>query len=342
MATRDINIINKSRKVLLPGIQFKDLKPISSLIHPSNIIMPLLLISILAQISDNLKGILGPKDIQRLSSVKFYSKILYSGFNSVALSAIFSLSKTLGPEVETLSALTVSERLNFLRALQKKIIFSKSQSKIISNFHTLYNPNELIKHRKGLATQFRSTLVANSLFAAHSIVLGMNIANVNLYSVVESAKLLWFNLGLDVEEFDFLLRKQSLNSLKKLEFDNFDINNDSDCLKILALSEFMNYSKSKKFLIFDEDMIVLKAEKNLTLLEKELGFVERVVPELPKDSYISDDLLKDNLIRAAFEQKKTHKLLTNNISDHSNISGNKTKYYSNLRNTPIRKSFNAI
>ena len=86
--------ITKYKKVSLPGIISKDIKPIGVLLKPSNLLVPMYLVSILAQISDNVKDILNVKDIQNLYSVKAYRKTIFSGPNSVMLSTINSISKT--------------------------------------------------------------------------------------------------------------------------------------------------------------------------------------------------------------------------------------------------------
>nr|YP_009144872.1 maturase [Euglenaria anabaena]AKJ83319.1 maturase [Euglenaria anabaena] len=319
MIIPSIVIFNKSKKILLPGIQIKDLKPVASLISPSNLLIPLLFISILGQISDNLKDILSPKEIQKLPSVKFYSRILYSGFNSVSFSSVVSLSKTLGPELESFSILTVQERIEFLRTLQKKIIFSKVSSRILSNSQNLYNPNELIKHRKGLALQARGVMVASPIFKTNSIVLGVSVSQINLTCIMESARLIWLSLGLQEDEFDFLLRKQAFNILKK-SFDlnmNFTTDNDIDCLRVLAFSELKNFTSFNKFLTFDEDMMVIKGDNNLVLLESELGLLKRLVPTTPKDVFILDSEFSDILVRTAFDQRKAHKSELDNIFKRS-------------------------
>ena len=313
MIFHNIIFLNKSKKVLIPGLQLKELKPIASLLHPSNIIIPLLAISIIAQLADNLKDVLSPKEIQRLPSVKVYNKIIYSGFNSSSLAAIVSLSKTLGPELEALSVLTVSERLNFLRLLQKKIIFSKMLPKVSSNLRNLYDPNELIKHRKGLSMQFKSSMVANSLFSFNSIVLGMSLPNVNLDCIIESSKILWLNLGLSIEEFDFLLRKQASNIIKRdPKFSKlFSVEKECDCLKILALSEFNSIMKFESFINFEEDIVIMKGENNLVLLESELRFIRRSIAEIPEEVFIPNNDLSDVILRTAYDQRKNHKLQVN-------------------------------
>ena len=313
MILHNIIFLNKSKKVLIPGLQFKELKPIASLLHPSNIIIPLLTISIIAQITDNLKDVLSQKEIQRLSSVKVYSKLIYSGFNSSSLAAIVSLSKTLGPELEALSVLTVSERLNFLRLLQKKIIFSKILPKVSSHLRNLYDPNELIKHRKGLSMQFKSSMIANSLFSFNSVVQGTSLPNVNLDFIIQSSKILWLNLGLPIEEFEFLLRKQASNIIKRDSKLNtlFNVEKECDCLKILALSEFNSIMKFEGFINFEEDMVIVKGENNLVLLENELGFIRRSMVEIPEEIFIPNNNLSDAILRTAYDQRKSHKLQVN-------------------------------
>ena len=129
----NLNNSIKSKKVLLPGINYKDLKPVSALLKPSDILIPMFFVSVLAQISDNIKNVLEPRDIQNLFSVKCYRKILLSGFNSVSLGVVSAISKTLGPELETLSILSVSERFLFLKDLKLKITLDKSFGKIENN-----------------------------------------------------------------------------------------------------------------------------------------------------------------------------------------------------------------
>lgn len=338
MILYNLIVINKSRKVLLPGVNPKDLKPISSLLHPSNLIIPLLLVSLLGQISENLKDVLSPKEIQRLPSVKLYSKLLYSGFNSTSLSAVVSLSKTLGPELESLSVLSVFERISFLRTLQKEIIFSKVPAKIYASPQKLYNPNDLMKHRKGLAIQCRSSMVAGALFSTHTITLGIPVSQINLHYIIDSSKTFWLTLGLGSEDFDFLLRKQAFNSLKKFSNLNFVIQTDIDCLKMLVISEILNFMKFDSFLEFDEDMLVINMDNNLVPLEAELGFINRTFPQISKDVFVKTDDLNDDLLRAALDQRKLYKLHMDNILKRSYISNSlKNKDNHNVQSIKLKK-----
>jgi hypothetical protein len=54
--------------------------------------------------------------------------------------------------------------------------------------HILSDHVELMKHRKGLALQCRSLLVATPIFAPHLIVSGVQIFQVNLDFVINSYK----------------------------------------------------------------------------------------------------------------------------------------------------------
>lgn len=344
MVLNKLTVVSKSRKILLPGVQAKDLKPVAGLLHPSNLLVPLLAVSLLSQLSDNVKDTLKSRDIQKLPSIKFYSKLIYFGLNSCSLSTIFALSKTLGPELETLSILNVSERLNFLRLLHKKIIFSQLPPKISSNIRNLYNPTELIKHRKGLAVQFKSTLVGNSLFSRHSIVLGISLPCLSLSCIIESAKIFWLSLGLQVEEFDFMVKKQSFNILKKYPKLNnyFTIENECDCLRIIAFSEFNNIMKFDEFLTFDEDIIIARGEQNLIPLERELGFIKRSVFDMPAEIFILENDLSDVIMRAACDQRKKHKSQFDTILRNANSLNvaDKKKKHSIVNNFKFKNLLN--
>lgn len=73
-----------------------------------------------------MKGILNSRDVQKLSSVKFYSKVVSFGSSFLSLSVVNSLSKTLGPELEFLSSLNNLERFYFLNSLKDRLIKEKS------------------------------------------------------------------------------------------------------------------------------------------------------------------------------------------------------------------------
>lgn len=307
--------VSKTKKVLIPGIQVKDLKPMSSLISPRFLIVPLVFISLISQISDNLKNVLSPREVQQIFSVRFYTKILASGCSSINLSVIYAISKTLGPELETLSVLSVSERLQFLKDLQKKIILDKSVGKVISKPQLLYSPIELMKHRIGLSLQTRSIMIASSIFTPSSVVMGMAVSNINLQNILNSAKIFWSLLSLEDEEFDFLLRKEASSCFKNFsnDLEYFkEPSNNIESLRILVFSECKSIFNISNALSFSEDQVIIQGENNLTSLEMELGFIERSVIELPDDVFIQDSQLGDVILRASLDQRRRHKIEVDN------------------------------
>lgn len=305
----------KSKRIILPGILIKDIKPISLLLKPSNLAIPLLLVSILSQLSDNFKNTLNVKDIQSLSSVKCYRKLLFFGFNSVSLSVIQAISRTLGPELESLYALDVSQRFLFLKDLQLKAILYEGPSKLVTKNLGNLNSLEVMKYRKGLALQFRSAMVSNSIFSPNSISFGLPLSSINLDFVLYSSRLIWLSLGLLEEDFDFLLRKEAVNCLKTFNMSqifNFPSNN-VEALKIIFFKEVRDLVFFDTFLDLKDDNIILKGEDNLVLLEKELGFIKRGLPVIPNDVFVLDKNLDDTLLRAALDQRRKHKLSFTNI-----------------------------
>jgi hypothetical protein len=96
------------------------------------------------------------------------------------LSAIFSISKTLGPELETLSILNRKERIIFLQSLQKNILNDKISGSISSSNHIYSNSYELQSYRKALSFQFRSIMVASPLLLPNSIVTGISINSISI------------------------------------------------------------------------------------------------------------------------------------------------------------------
>lgn len=332
--------ITKSKKVILPSIQVKDLKPIANLLYPQNLIVPLFLISVIAQITDNLKNILSPKEVQQLYSIKLYAKVLSNGANSLSLSVVQSISKTLGPELEVLSILNVQERIDFLRSLQKKLLTEKSSVGIVSNSQKLYDPVSLFKHRKGLAMQARSIMIATPIFDTHSVVMGIPIGNITLDIVLQSSRLLWVSLGLYEEDFDFLLRKESINCAKSLSSVNYfeDVDNNYDAIKLLVYSELKNVIGFKERLKFLDDQVILRGEDNLTLLEREVGFIDRLLPELPKEFFVSDYNLGDVILRASADQRRDYNVKLDNIFKRSGKFYNeKDVNFSVLKKFKIKK-----
>ena len=300
----------KSKKVLLPGINYKDLKPVSSLLKPSDILIPMFFVSVLAQISDNIKNVLEPRDIQNLLSVKCYRKALLSGFNSVSLSVVSAISKTLGPELETLSILSVSERFSFLKDLKLKIMLDKSFGKIDFRQRVLSNPLHLMKHRKGLSFKCRSTMVGISIFSPNSVVQGVPISLVDLDLILHSARFFWLSLGLLDEDFDFLLKKDAINKSKTFDkpVEKVNFSDNKSSLKTLIYFELKDFVDSSGFVNFSIDGITLKSDANLVLLEKELRFIERTIPNIPSEVFVSANRLDDVLLRTAIEQRREYKL----------------------------------
>lgn len=317
----------RSKRIILPGIKSRDIKPLASLLSPQNIVVPMTILCMISQISGNLKGSLFPKEIQQISSIKLYSKILTLGSNTLALSSVYSLSKTLGLELEILSLLNVNERLKFLRELQKRLIQQKGPGIISNNNERLSDPVLLSKHRKGIAMQCRSVLIGTSLFSPHETTVGIAIENISLKDIIDSSKIFWLLLGLNEEEFDFLLRKESLNCLKKLSKDNlnFEVQSISDCLKILVFYEIRNLLNFKDKIQFDYDQVILRGDANLTLLEKELGFINRSLIEFPgKVTELKYFNLEDNIIRAAIDQRKNEIIKLENIYRKVGVEPTKT------------------
>lgn len=299
-----------SKKVVIPGINIRNFLPLSTLLTPKELIVTMSLSSLLAQVSINLKGVLDSKEIAQLPSVKFYSKLLICGTSSLSLNALYALSKTLGVELEVISTLQNNERFNYLRNLQKSISVQRVSSNILSKYKTFNDPYQVLKFRKGLSLQSRSVIVASSIFLPHSIVFGLPIDKVDITIILNSCKAIWLSLSLQEEEFDFLLKKEayfylSSSGLRFKELFNFPLKN-SDCVRLLLLSEFELFNAYKDNLSFDEDYIILRSENNLTLLESDFRFIKRLIPSFPDDVLLSDYDLSNNLVRVAINQRREH------------------------------------
>lgn len=299
-------LVHKMRRVILPALNIKELKPVASLISPRELIVVMCLTVILGQIVDNFRGVLSPKEVQKLPSVKLYSKVVSVGLSSLSLSAIYSISKTLGPELETLSALGAQERLEFLKSIKKALLLERifNVSKVSYTSKIFSDPVELLKYRRALSLQCRSLMVATPIFLTNNLSLGIPIIEVNIDMVLDSCILIWIYWGLEEEEFNFSLLKCSFNFLdiKPSSFKrSLTLNN---CVKLLVYIEFKNLFSIKEKLTFSDDFIMLKSENNLTLMENSLGFIERSFPKLPFDSFVSSRGLEDILIRTAFDQRK--------------------------------------
>lgn len=298
--------ISKSKKIIIPGINIKDITPLASLISPKEVVITMSLISIIAQISENLRSNLDVKEIQKVPSVKFYSKLINNSTSTISLSTIFSIAKTIGPELEILSSLNNTERFHLLYLLKKSIINERIAGRISSKTKVFTDPFELLRYRKGLSLQTRSIMLATALFMPHSIVLGIPINQIDINVILESSRILWSYWGLTIEEFEFLLRKEAIYHLKSLGYPKFfdHPNNPKDCVRILFFSTLKELAFFNDKLVFTEDNVLFKSNNNLCLLEKDFAFIDRLIPDLPDSISEFDYDLEDKLIRLAFNQRK--------------------------------------
>nr|YP_010700324.1 putative group II intron reverse transcriptase/maturase mat5 [Flexiglena variabilis]WCH63521.1 putative group II intron reverse transcriptase/maturase mat5 [Flexiglena variabilis] len=304
------SVSSKFKKVLLPGISTKDLKPLASLVTPRLLLVPMFLICNLAQISENLRGVLSSKEVQRLPSVKFYSKIISSGFSCLSISLLQSVAKTLGSEFEILSILNPYERINFLKDSYLKLLNNKTIGCSASLGYNFSDPILLSKYRNGLALQTRSIMISTAVFSFHSVVIGLSVKEITLDVIIESSRLFWSLLGLDVEEFDFLLHKEALSCSKNFNYytgfeASLSLRNSFLILIYDEFSKFLNFAEKITFL---DDQIILQGENNLTALENSIGFIERIVPNLPSEIFVSSNDLKDEILRSSFDQHRSYKL----------------------------------
>jgi hypothetical protein len=240
--------------------------------------------------------------------VKIYSKLLSTGISSLSLSFVFAISKTLGPELETLSVLTLQERIEFLRSLHFNLMYQRIGGTLSNKSRIFVDPVELMMYRKGLALQCRSVFSATPIFLPHSIVVGIPIKNVDLSLILDSCKILWLSLGLDETEFDFSLRKQAskiyLANSNNIPFSE-PINVYESC-KILVFSEFMNSLLLNTKVSHEKDFVFFQNKTNLISLEEELGFFVRPFPKISKDFFVDNLNLKDDIIRLAVDQRKSY------------------------------------
>lgn len=266
----------KSRKVFLPLINLNKLKPVSSLLTPKDLIIPMVLVSILAQIIDNSKYIFTVKEIQKLPSVKFYSKMIMFGNSSVSLSIIYAISNTLSSEIEILSNLSSLERFSFLSALKDSLFL---EQKTLNQFYNCYNSSvDLLRLRKNFSLQFRSALLSSSLLYPGSLVVGLPISEIDLKLILESCKIIWCSLGLIEEDFNFMLIKECFTSINfpTILLDNIS---EIECVKMLCALEFNIVRNFIDFLVFEKDFFVLNSSSNLVKVEEDLGFLRRSYSE---------------------------------------------------------------
>lgn len=300
----------EKQRIIFPNVDIKEIAPVASLLSPRDLVVTMTLISLLSQLSENFKGILDYKEIQRLPSFKFYSKVLMFSRPCLTFTSIFSIARTLGPELELLVSLSVQERFNFLYNILNSLIMDNYGGKLSSEYKVFNDPFELFKYRKALSLKCRSVMLATSIFLPHSITFGTPINHVNLELIIRSCRSLWSFWGLDVEDFDFLLYKDAYTNFHNGGEINFSRKpcDNIDCLRIILWSVFKRFSNLKDYLVFDDD-IILRNDNNIVKLESELGFIKRSGPFFPNELNLSSYDLKDNLIRVAFEQRKSRLLV---------------------------------
>lgn len=272
-------MIYKQKRVLLPGLEFKDLKFLNKFIFPSNIIVPMFFISLIAQISDSMKEFVNAKDIQQVFSVKLYSKVLYSSLNTNYLTSLQSISKTLAFEIPLLSVLSVKERIIYVNNLVHRLLSTKGQARVYLKDTILRDPKILIKHRRGLSLQARTVMASVPLFSPYSICLGISVRDISITNIIDSARELWVSLGLEHDEFDFSLYKQAYLIYFTLSLDKVFSKPVSleDCIRILIYAEIKNLVFFHNSLVLVEDNILLRGDNNLTILEQFLGFLHRPI-----------------------------------------------------------------
>lgn len=267
------------KKVVLPGLDFRDLKPLAHLLFPSNLLIPIFFLSAIAQISDNMNSFISVREIQQLFSIRLYSKLLISSLNSNYLTGLYSICKTLSFEVQTLSVLNVKERNLFICSLVNAILYTKGQARIYLKDSLLQDPKLLIKHRRALSIQARSIMSSVPLFSPHSISFGVSVRDISIYDLIDSGRDMWLSLGLQSDDFDFSLRKQALLLYKNLSLENIFSCPISivECYKILIYSEIRSLVSFHNCLDLCEDRVLLRGSDNLTVLEQNLGFLSRSV-----------------------------------------------------------------
>lgn len=304
-----LNFQRNLKRVVLPGIDLKELSSVSSMLTPLHFILPMFFISSIAQLVDSLKGILSLKEIQQLYSLKVFSRCLSYGYTTLSFSVIQSIAKTLGADLEIISVLSSNERLAYLKSLEKKILSLKASGKIFPNYTTNFNYLTLLKHRKGLALQLRSVMNSVPIFSPYSLVIGLSVKDISLVNIFESSAFLWTLINLDQEEFNFQVRREYFNTLNKLDYfpEKNTLLSSDNCLRLLVLQEMKSVLNFSSVLDFSEDSIVLRSEDNLNLLEREIKFIKRVIFPFSNGSIISLKKFSDSILLSAINQRKFYK-----------------------------------
>lgn len=134
---------------------------------------------------------------------------------------------------------------------------------------------------------------------------------VNFFFIYESSLFFWLLISLEFEEFFFLFQKDAFFFLSKLFpfFVNFCFNFFlfDDLLRILIFFEIKCLFFVSNQIVFSSDNVFLKNTNNLTLLEKELGFIRRLAPVIPSDYLFSEFCFYDSILKASLFQRKLYK-----------------------------------
>lgn len=290
----------KTKRVILPGVNLDVLIPLSSLLYPGHFLFSSFGILILAQLVFLLKGLLSNLEIQRLSSVQFYSRFISSNYYINSLSVYYSISQTLGFDLELLLSLSIYERLVFLLKMEETILKYKGSAKVFSEFSFILDPVSLESHRKGLALKCRSVFLLSPIFSPTSLVVNIVLSEVNILLLLESCKLMWLYIGLDLEEFSFLLFKSYLF----LEIQNISLKlSFSDLLIKLIHVQLKKLISFKKNIVFSDDFIVLKSKDNLTFMERQVLCFSRPFPFSSNNLFSSSGQIKDYILKVAYNQR---------------------------------------
>lgn len=306
-----------SRKLLFPFLVSKDIKPVAFLLSSRDLIVCLSLILLLAQVSESLKVFFSSKEIQKLPSVKLYSKLLSVGRSSLSLSYVSAISKTLGADLDTLSLLLPFERIRFLRSLHFNLMYDRVEYKSSHSSRIFVDPFELSSYRRSLALQCRGIFSATPVFLPHSLVQGSSVLTVDLSLILDSCKSLWYSWGFDECDFEFSLMKEAMkiylnNDLSSFFSRPFDI---LEACKIIVFSEFHNNMVSMGKVYHENDLVIFPGCKNLTCLEEEFGFFVRTFPKMRKPLVMNDVDLQDDVIKLAVQQRKSYDLHLHSLSN---------------------------
>lgn len=284
---------SKSKKVLLVGLTAKSLKGVAALVEPQHLVIPMIITSIIAQIANNKKET-SPKDIQQMESIRTYSRALSNGDSRIT-SANHALANTLLPEITILQTLSPEERKSHLLKVREGIATTKGPAKVDTTTLFKKDTDKLAAHRRGLALQCRSKMQAMPIYNKTQLTIGLSIKDIDLETIIESAKELWSNIGRDPDEFDCILMDAAP-----------DAKIISDAVTYLMkknLEPFLETNDEGK-LVHGSDIIVLKGDDNLTPIERKLGFLSREVPNLLEVTEIPSDITMDPMLEAAIDQQK--------------------------------------